>query len=109
MEEDEKDNFREACLLIVEGNGVPVGSGPVIDRRSTCGALRGRCWVVSPCRAGHVVIRDDWWTHWFQCPVGGVSPKGLEVAGGREGGGRFRGRWRGKKNKVQNLKIGGVT
>lgn len=75
-EEDEKDKFREACWIIVEGNGVPVGSGPVIDRRSTCGALRSRCWVAAPCRAGHVVVRDDWWTHGLQCPVGGVSPEG---------------------------------
>lgn len=96
-EDNEKDKFREACWVIVEGNGVPVGSGPVIDRRSTCGALQSRCWVAAPCRAGHVVVRDDWWTHGLQCLVGGVSPEGLEVeeVGSQEEVGRVRGRWGG--------------
>lgn len=79
------------------GDGVPVGAGPVINRRTASGALLGRCCVAAPRWAGHVVIRDDWWTHRLQRPVGGVSPKGVGAGWQEAGGGEH-------KQGVQQLK-----
>lgn len=77
----------------------------MIDGRRTCGALLGRCWVVAPCRAGNIVIRDNWWTHRLQCPVGGVSPEG--VGGGRRPGGAWevQGLVKGEKKTKQGAQL----
>lgn len=78
----------------------------MINRRIADGALLGRCRVAAPRRAGHVVIRDDRWTHRLQRPVGGVSPKWVEGGRRPKGEGEGEGEGRGGRNKegVQQLK-----
>ena len=64
---------------------VPVGAGPLINRRGACRALQGLGSV--SCRARHVVVRDNGRTHRLKRPVGGVSPAEGDwgVGGGEDG------------------------